>query len=731
MLFNEESDMHLLEISRPAHKLTDMIDSSRYVGNDLLKESLQSTKMMMPHMKERKRLEFFGQRELAERRLIDDIAVDQLQRTTARNYRNKLQEDDKILGSRSWRSCNEELKKVIRESLLLNSSDDEKASSSRSLGSYIRSGFDFSNHEEEMMMMMMMKKKKTTTASDQPTKMKAPNLIARLMGLGEVPAEAAKPTVKTKLRRENPNATRLRFHVEMPEARRLVFLEQDPKPERVTLQSIIEREKIERLMKRGHEQDFGDQSGSSNTSVNEQCSKRFHRDEQASSAKAMQISAWEREREEEKEDFNSRKYSTKESAQSAKIKHEEIINMNDRQRLEHESGRKEARILKKTKLEMSKYSRMPTSSCNGQMQNEAAKTLKKIDESQKSGFSRLNLQSKKDVKASAASLSQAKKTATTSTEPQRRPDTAKRNVLTKRGASQKSSMMTDKNLVVKKSSTHAIEKKTTGVKPAQKMPKLKTTKQKDASVIINISPAAEPPQQKQLSLKCSNNEQPKKEQKIICEIMPKANKAGSSLGKAETVVVKHVDNELIDTKRAEDKVEYLENLLLGCQSFLHACDLSLDEAHISTQHETMDINKVDKDVKLYLSCAKELILRKRYHQQLFTHPLLLNCSRRSMEHAPLHELVGEISKGIGRLASYSEVDQEVTSKDSLYVRLEKDLEYKDMVLNAMWDVDWRNGIWVVEADHVVGQVEEHVLSVLVEEFAMELVNCCSHINNSV
>lgn len=194
-------------------------------------------------------------------------------------------------------------------------------------------------------------------------------------------------------------------------------------------------------------------------------------------------------------------------------------------------------------------------------------------------------------------------------------------------------------------------------------------------------------------------------EKIMCEIMPKPS---TSPGKAKAAVAKLVGSEARNTAKREDKEGYLEGLLLSLLS--HAHEMSLAE-----------LKQVDEDAKLYWDCAEESVARKRRHRDLCGHPLLPACSRSSSaDDAAMDKLVGEISRGMRRLASYGEKDEEVASTDGLYVRLERDLRCGDGWLNAMWDLGWRNGICVEEVDGVVGQVEDRVMSALLEEVAVEL-----------
>ncbi|CAL9201448.1 unnamed protein product [Musa hybrid cultivar] len=728
----ENSDVQLLEVSKPARKLSHMINTwfgvanldggSKCIGNGHLKDALDAQESLK--LQSRKTIP--RQREFMEGAHIGH-ELEQPHRYAVNSYSCRLQEE-KLCSSLSWRSCGEGMKKVIGEglhgqNLLQISSDDEKTSSSRSLGVYFRSALGSSYHETEG------GRKNSTAASEQPVKMKAPSLIARLMGLEEVPAEAAQ-TIRKEQIRENLNAPRSMFHVGKPEAGRLLLSKQSPKPERVTLRSIIEREKIERLVKRGQEIGCRNQSDSNDTSADERYSKRLHMDEEdPSTVKAMQLP----ERGEQHELLPSRPPSSQESIQATKVVHDEVI-ANRRRELAHESVRKEAVSSKKSKVESSKKSKLPASVCHGQQKKEA-NLHKRSYQGQRSLLDRTTPQSRKGLKTAAAPLSQAKKATTASTEPNKRPASAK-SIAMKAGETQQKSMMKPQREMVSGNSTNAAaEKRTAAAKPARKMTKVKTPKQRDGQEMspscktdddasaINISPAAEPSKQRKLSPKSSNNEKAGKDQKVIREVMPKTSKGGMVSGKAEAAAAKHVGNELISTTTRADKVEHLEALLLSCQSFLlHADELTLD-AHTPTNHGKLDWDEVDKDAKLYLGCAEELIERKRQHAELSGHhPMSLTHRWSRTEHASLDQIVGEISKGIGRLAKYSEADDDVTYRDSLYVRLERDLRCKDKLMNAMWDVGWRNGICMEEAYNVVSKVEEHIVSALVEKVAMELVD---------
>ncbi|KAG6517678.1 uncharacterized protein LOC122056015 [Zingiber officinale] len=488
-------------------------------------------------------------------------------------------EDGEQFGSRSWRSCchEEEVKKVIRESLLLSSCDDEKAYSSRSLGSYLMSDeFSSSYREAEEVLRIKNSRRPQSKAA-------SPNLIARLMGLEELPAtEPAADSAETKPKRCG-NA-----------------------PERVTLRSIIEREKAE-----NH-----DGSGFSDSLGNE-----------------LQ---------------------------------ESLKDMTQLLEFEDEERPKEVAILKKP----SRMSRMHVSA-------DCKQKLKRVDGRLSSDI--LPTHHRSSRKVSAAPLPQAMRTTATA----------------KRG------MESERSLAANSSTNPA--KKTTGVTPAQKTssreeegtsPSSKKQDGDDDEPVINISPAvAEAAQQKQESSKSFNHEQSKKDPKSCC--------SGKSI---------NVD--LSNAKRGE--VNHLENLLLNCHSFLlHAREPSIDDEPAGAANNSAE-------AKLYLSCAEELLLRKRrYDRELLTHHPL-SATRSSEGALPVGDMVGYICERIRKLGDYSELGGG-DARDGLYVRLERDLECKDVALNAVWDEGWREGVGWEAAAEVVGRVEQMVVTSLVEEAAVQLM----------
>ncbi|EHA8591920.1 hypothetical protein COCNU_contig69055208G000010 [Cocos nucifera] len=213
----------------------------------------------------------------------------------------------------------------------------------------------------------------------------------------------------------------------------------------------------------------------------------------------------------------------------------------------------------------------------------------------------------------------------------------------------------------------------------------------------------------------------RKDCKVICEVMPKASKGGRSSGAAEAASIQ-VSNNNTATRKADGVEEELIKFLLSSQPFLvHAEELFGFHSYRPLYEPRNGLEDFgSRNEKLYLGCANELMMRNSNQIELSNHPMAGTCLCTRSVHASLDQLVGDISSGIGKLSKYGEVGDDVTWKDVLYIRLERDLRCKETLLDAIWDIGWRNKICLEEADQVVAQVGELILYRLVEEVAVDL-----------
>lgn len=160
----------------------------------------------------------------------------------------------------------------------------------------------------------------------------------------------------------------------------------------------------------------------------------------------------------------------------------------------------------------------------------------------------------------------------------------------------------------------------------------------------------------------------------------------------------------------------LKYFLLTSQSFIgHAeelLNLDVDCPKILTRSETKEI----ANLRLYLDCANELTERKSLQGSQALHPLLLTCAGNSRLHISFSRLVDEVYSAIENLTSYS---QKLAS-DNIYATMERDIKSNNGVVNGIWNSGWRHGFSADEAEQVVTEVENLVLGGLIEEVIVNL-----------
>ncbi|KAJ6731467.1 hypothetical protein OIU79_002731 [Salix purpurea] len=119
--------------------------------------------------------------------------------------------------------------------------------------------------------------------------------------------------------------------------------------------------------------------------------------------------------------------------------------------------------------------------------------------------------------------------------------------------------------------------------------------------------------------------------------------------------------------------------------------------------------------ELSLDYANEFIERRSCVDSQTRHPLLQTCSGDSRLHLSLEKLVAEVVHGAGTLASYCKLGLYNLPTDSLYGILEKDIGCGSGAVSGTWDLGWRNGFSADEAEQTVNEVEKLLVSELIEE----------------
>lgn len=165
----------------------------------------------------------------------------------------------------------------------------------------------------------------------------------------------------------------------------------------------------------------------------------------------------------------------------------------------------------------------------------------------------------------------------------------------------------------------------------------------------------------------------------------------------------------------------LKYLLLTSKSFIDHADeflnLDIDYPKILPKIETNG----RANTRLYLDCANELAERKSLQESSqLVHPLLLTCVGNSRLQISLSSLVEEVDNAIEKLTSYSENSETKLILDNICAMLERDMKCNNRLINGMWNCGWRHGFSCDEAEQAVNEVENMILGGLIEEIIVNL-----------
>lgn len=182
--------------------------------------------------------------------------------------------------------------------------------------------------------------------------------------------------------------------------------------------------------------------------------------------------------------------------------------------------------------------------------------------------------------------------------------------------------------------------------------------------------------------------------------------------------------DIVPIKEAEIKDDTIL-LLLSDKSFLsRAAQLIGIDVYEHPSNQYDGISKVEmKNHKIYLDTAVEQLERKHHQQSSLWYTGFKGQKRRAASYFSLEELLREISNGIRKLNGYSDRDA-VGTKDSLDMKLERDLRCSDAPINAAWDMGWQDLICSEETECCfISDAGEDILSLLIEEAALDM---CIH-----
>nr|GMD93321.1 uncharacterized protein LOC109175068 isoform X1 [Ipomoea batatas] len=157
-----------------------------------------------------------------------------------------------------------------------------------------------------------------------------------------------------------------------------------------------------------------------------------------------------------------------------------------------------------------------------------------------------------------------------------------------------------------------------------------------------------------------------------------------------------------------------KNLLLSNTSFLsHAEELFDIYAWQPVELKPDSSHSETPETKLLLDCASELLESKKLQITLSVDTLPKKPIW-SQVHISLDKLVAEICYGIETLKSYKDLTATL-SADTLFALVERDLQCNVAVSGGAWDLGWRKGFTYDEVEHVVADMEKLLLGGILED----------------
>ncbi|KAK1549698.1 hypothetical protein Q3G72_006390 [Acer saccharum] len=784
--FHSPSSFQLLKVSRGAQKLNGMVDSwskgksydgqSKDVGKDMLKGALdlQESLVMLGKLQEASQYKGWlkkKQKEMSKRGNNDQVGIESVHsyHFGDRNYQMEFQKP-RLSTDGASRDCYEELREVIRDSLArqnllpktqseemmgfhrrrLDSSSDIPCTSSSQ--SSITQTSNYSSTGSPL----------SFTAPEK--KPKGPNLIAKLMGLEEIPANPLQSTLpKQKKDDKFSSQQRPMFDYDMPKVKRPQFVRQRDNPERKTLKEILETMHSTGILKsdsvnelqscpyqscdlHSKERLIGNMSPI--VLIRPRCDQFLESEETfvpMSQEKGVQDTKLRLRKLKVKEELPSRTSDCKEgSLNSGKTnrKTEGEENVIKRLSKEGEKKRKDMiRILgeKEVKIKQKGCDKVISSGHVTHQPQKKEAIDKKDDKITKTMVGSRKPIQKEIVKSKNVSKSQdqAKVNAMKVRKPDNGSNAAKNQILHQQNSTlnaisnrtkqtvnntsndRKRLLVTRQKLVTEPTTANLT---TENVVCREDDERISFARKEDSvpggdnNTCVDQLPAEKDPDASgfQITESCNNSRRSLSEANML-----------TSKDEGETEFFEEINDD-INHIRPESKSfktgTNLKAFLLSSLAFLsHAeelFDLNVDSHIVLQTSGTNDF--VISNERLSMDCANELMERRSLLNSKTSHPLLLTWLRNSRIHLSLEELLEEICDGVETLRSYTELGGEKLSTDSLYAVLERDIGCNGIV-SGIWDLGWRNELSVDDTEKAVNDIEKLLLSGLINEILTELL----------
>lgn len=775
--FTEEvqspSSFQLMKVSRGAQKLNHMIDSwsngvrvdgqSKDIAKDLLKGALdlQDSLVMLGKLQEaslymarvRKKPD-----EKSESRRIDEMGIKRTNSSTVgdQNFSMGFQKP-RISADGSSRNHIEELKKVIRDGLARQNllpnpiTQDMGYLYQRDLGSASEIASTSSNHSLNVHAYEFDSSDSSHSSKAPQKKEKGPNLIAKLMGLEDLPSKTSQNTLQKHFERERIlNQQRPIFDIDMPKGRKTQSTAQKVDSERKTLREMLDTMQFIGLLSSNSVKELKPQSYHSSHSKQrlvderppivlikpfrvpclvEQLHEPVHQEEEVLNTKKMLRKMKLR----KGLSFNTHK----EGALSSKKMHSKSEEQEEETPIKtltiEEVVRKpeEKEVKSKEKTSRKLKASVPV---DHRLQTKEA-IEKKADKFQKVASASRKPLEMENMKGKIVSRSEdrAKLTSTKPRVSESGLNTVNNQILRQPSTNQNtSSNRATKTVISKSSDQKKTQMKKKKKKPIRELTAAKSiesfgSKEDDKSIdfkseicppLIRIDTTLadelaieeeKDASESHIGECCSNS------QSFLSDVTPLSPKH-----EMDDKTVEEAYNDILHSRTDIKSFKCgsnFEALLLSCPLFLnHAEELFDLDVSSPTIFQTSGTNDfIVANVRLSLECANELIERKSVRGPQTVHPLLL--THVGNIRTSIDKLVEEVSNGVENLRSYSKLAGDCLTQDSLYTMLERDINCNG-IENGIWDLSWRHGFSVDVAEQLVIEIEKLVFSGLIEEVVL-------------
>ncbi|CAH2046661.1 unnamed protein product, partial [Thlaspi arvense] len=177
------------------------------------------------------------------------------------------------------------------------------------------------------------------------------------------------------------------------------------------------------------------------------------------------------------------------------------------------------------------------------------------------------------------------------------------------------------------------------------------------------------------------------------------------------------------TKKLSENEINLKKIVVKSQLFLDTAEAFFKlNIPLNVLHEAGGNCYYQEDKNLLLDCGYELMKRKGRFQELSVHPFvkvpISTPKVKSLDH-----LVIQLSKEFDKLKAYGkQCYTESLVEDYLPKVLERDIHHKDPNLNSMWDMGWNDSMLAfIEKDDVIRDIEREIFNGLMEEITRDLI----------